>query len=121
MIRRPPRSTLTDTLFPYTTLFRSFDSRYPTSLNAGDARLLADGFTYSGTINTQGRFTPDAISRRRIDSLAARMAVIMSGSFGGCDDYCFLETLKNLLYRNLGILQLRSEERGVGKECVRTL
>src|SRR3546814_6566107 len=24
MTRRPPRSTLTDTLFPYTTLFRSF-------------------------------------------------------------------------------------------------
>src|SRR3546814_16499457 len=27
MIRRPPRSKRTDTLFPYTTLFRSFD--YP--------------------------------------------------------------------------------------------
>src|SRR3546814_5811536 len=26
MIRRPPRSTRTDTLFPYTTLFRSFES-----------------------------------------------------------------------------------------------
>src|SRR3546814_2929251 len=26
MIRRPPRSTLTDTLFPYTTLFRSIES-----------------------------------------------------------------------------------------------
>src|SRR3546814_1021542 len=26
MIRRPPRSTRTDTLFPYTTLFRSPDS-----------------------------------------------------------------------------------------------
>src|SRR3546814_4370307 len=26
MIRRPPRSTLTDTLFPYTTLFRSLDA-----------------------------------------------------------------------------------------------
>src|SRR3546814_2963804 len=26
MIRRPPRSTRTDTLFPYTTLFRSFIS-----------------------------------------------------------------------------------------------
>src|SRR3546814_5166222 len=26
MIRRPPRSTRTDTLFPYTTLFRSTDS-----------------------------------------------------------------------------------------------
>src|SRR3546814_7409455 len=27
MIRRPPRSTRTDTLFPYTTLFRSMDGR----------------------------------------------------------------------------------------------
>src|SRR3546814_10373955 len=27
MIRRPPRSTLTDTLFPYTTLFRSRSSQ----------------------------------------------------------------------------------------------
>src|SRR3546814_13123020 len=27
MIRRPPRSTRTDTLFPYTTLFRSEDAR----------------------------------------------------------------------------------------------
>src|SRR3546814_16352770 len=27
MIRRPPRSTRTDTLFPYTTLFRSHDRR----------------------------------------------------------------------------------------------
>src|SRR3546814_16491372 len=27
MIRRPPRSTRTDTLFPYTTLFRSHDQR----------------------------------------------------------------------------------------------
>src|SRR3546814_9712560 len=27
MIRRPPRSTRTDTLFPYTTLFRSYGRR----------------------------------------------------------------------------------------------
>src|SRR3546814_1631397 len=27
MIRRPPRSTRTDTLFPYTTLFRSVDTQ----------------------------------------------------------------------------------------------
>src|SRR3546814_19788125 len=27
MTRRPPRATLTDTLFPYTTLFRSFGHR----------------------------------------------------------------------------------------------
>src|SRR3546814_11700870 len=29
MLRRPPRSTLTDTLFPYPTLFRSTDLRQP--------------------------------------------------------------------------------------------
>src|SRR3546814_21127441 len=29
MIRRPPRSTLTDTLFPYTTLFRSRPRHHP--------------------------------------------------------------------------------------------
>src|SRR3546814_13760160 len=29
MIRRPPRSTRTDTLFPYTTLFRSVGVRVP--------------------------------------------------------------------------------------------
>src|SRR3546814_9211266 len=28
MIRRPQRSTLTDTLFPYTTLFRSFHTQF---------------------------------------------------------------------------------------------
>src|SRR3546814_5144537 len=28
MIRRPPRSTRTDTLFPYTTLFRSFGAAF---------------------------------------------------------------------------------------------
>src|SRR3546814_7498208 len=31
MIRRPPRSTLTDTLFPYTTLFRSWPQYSNTS------------------------------------------------------------------------------------------
>src|SRR3546814_4275986 len=29
MLRRPPRSTLTDTLFPYTTLFQSFSALRP--------------------------------------------------------------------------------------------
>src|SRR3546814_2588424 len=33
MIRRPPRSTRTDTLFPYTTLFRSGGYRYGTRLD----------------------------------------------------------------------------------------
>src|SRR3546814_7002130 len=36
MIRRPPRSTRTDTLFPYTTLFRSLQAKW----NAKRARPL---------------------------------------------------------------------------------
>src|SRR3546814_17424015 len=39
MIRRPPRSTRTDTLFPYTTLFRSPGSRR----HPARAAALADG------------------------------------------------------------------------------
>src|SRR3546814_18775853 len=35
MIRRPPRSTRTDTLFPYTTLFRSLDHSDDIFSNAG--------------------------------------------------------------------------------------
>src|SRR3546814_6749199 len=38
MIRRPPRSTRTDTLFPYTTLFRSFHM-----VNAAAARRFHVG------------------------------------------------------------------------------
>src|SRR3546814_2798857 len=37
MIRRPPRSTRTDTLFPYTTLFRSAQARERCDDVVGDA------------------------------------------------------------------------------------
>src|SRR3546814_6203946 len=40
MIRLPPRSTLTDTLFPYTTLFRSVFPRFPASFVAHGQPLL---------------------------------------------------------------------------------
>src|SRR3546814_6012900 len=42
MIRRPPRSTRTDTLFPYTTLFRSAGELEVTSPEYGLARQIAD-------------------------------------------------------------------------------
>src|SRR3546814_16430818 len=45
MIRRPPRSTRTDTLFPYTTLFRSI----------GDA-LRVDGFADHVAVRRRRRF-----------------------------------------------------------------
>src|SRR3546814_4948232 len=38
MIRRPPRSTRTDTLFPYTTLFRSEDSLADRSIGLATGR-----------------------------------------------------------------------------------
>src|SRR3546814_2759154 len=44
MIRRPPRSTRTDTLFPYTTLFRSLHVRYQlAALLTGVVTVLALG------------------------------------------------------------------------------
>src|SRR3546814_14949023 len=43
MIRRPPRSTHTDTLFPYTTLFRSATSRRPCCRGARSARPTRTG------------------------------------------------------------------------------
>src|SRR3546814_13148891 len=48
MIRRPPRSTRTDTLFPYTTLFRSCATKYRLKTSAG-------GFTILGTCESAGR------------------------------------------------------------------
>src|SRR3546814_12014754 len=60
MIRRPPRSTRTDTLFPYTTLFRSSSMAtaatvgsvaYPELKNKGyDRRMLVGNLAGSGTL-----------------------------------------------------------------------
>src|SRR3546814_10365090 len=47
MIRRPPRSTRTDTLFPYTTLFRSLVVRVGDEAAVGDLEA-ADGEVVGG-------------------------------------------------------------------------
>src|SRR3546814_5069777 len=39
MIRRPPRSTRTDTLFPYTTLFRSILRAFSRAIGGGFERI----------------------------------------------------------------------------------
>src|SRR3546814_949263 len=61
MIRRPPRSTRTDTLFPDTTLFRSRaaptgDDRNPDSAHAGDDGLCRS--RYFGDRRTAARAQP---------------------------------------------------------------
>src|SRR3546814_3998382 len=53
MIRRPPRSTRTDTLFPYTTLFRSRQPPYRAFRGRGGAdgrnRAFGNGLRRSGS------------------------------------------------------------------------
>src|SRR3546814_8351017 len=48
MIRRPPRPTRTDTLFPYTTLFRSGLPGRPHRENAGKIVVDFEGERFSG-------------------------------------------------------------------------
>src|SRR3546814_16361651 len=69
MIRRPPRSTRTDTLFPYTTLFRS--QRNGTS--DADTLLLAPGQLMRVAPGETARQT-DQI-HQPFDALAERRAV----------------------------------------------
>src|SRR3546814_2843972 len=47
MIRRPPRSTRTDTLFPYTTLFRSIPHGPPHQILDLVHSFLAQGFGFA--------------------------------------------------------------------------
>src|SRR3546814_6569438 len=54
MIRRPPRSTRTDTLFPYTTLFRSTGSRadgaaFSLIIQSGRRAFISDGSVSSSS------------------------------------------------------------------------
>src|SRR3546814_7586821 len=65
MIRRPPRSTRTDTLFPYTTLFRS--SRASDGALALDARVKPTAVRF--------RFFYNAGESTRAIMLAKRVAV----------------------------------------------
>src|SRR3546814_3646493 len=50
MIRRPPRSTRTDTLFPYTTLFRSDAER----VTSNESDMNVENYNYDYTIHNSG-------------------------------------------------------------------
>src|SRR3546814_15533894 len=60
MIRRPPRSTRTDTLFPYTTLFRSATTchRYCTGTRSESERQT-DGYRHLKQALYQAELRPD--------------------------------------------------------------
>src|SRR3546814_9184395 len=65
MIRRPPRSTLTDTLFPYTTLFRSLF--FPPSLDMREVEHGTDAL--QDLTSGVGDFEPDG--REHLDDVGA--------------------------------------------------
>src|SRR3546814_13161430 len=99
MIRRPPRSTRTDTLFPYTTLFRSYvqflksNPRYSDALkHGGSANHFVQGLQKAG-------YATDPAYAQKILNIAngPTMHVALAGG-----------------------THRRSEERRVGKECVST-
>src|SRR3546814_15125730 len=52
MIRRPPRSTRTDTLFPYTTLFRSLSDLKAPDLSGKSILLIEDNILIAMEVET---------------------------------------------------------------------
>src|SRR3546814_15473955 len=71
MIRRPPRSTRTDTLFPYTTLFRS---RASADQAPGVARGDRDVESYSAGINASWELDLFGRIRRGVEANRAGTA-----------------------------------------------
>src|SRR3546814_10840229 len=79
MIRRPPRSTRTDTLFPYTTLFRS-------ALPAGRASMAVDDMDiWDGSARRKGRAAgdakPDSGPRERSEEHTSELQSLMRISY----------------------------------------
>src|SRR3546814_19193624 len=76
MIRRPPRSTRTDTLFPYTTLFRSSEGAPTQALSAGQpgfSEPVVDGVAW----RVYTHVAPDTGPRIMVgDTLAVRQQLI---------------------------------------------
>src|SRR3546814_18209880 len=106
MIRRPPRSTRTDTLFPYTTLFRSVWPGRPTSAHWG----IPDPAAVEGSDALKAAAFLDAFRmlKRRIDLLLAL-------PIASIEELALREKLQAIGYE-----ADRSEARRVGKECVST-
>src|SRR3546814_12253862 len=114
MIRRPPRSTRTDTLFPYTTLFRSEYRRWPTRIDRsaigrlpgrGRHRALRGCLRASEAVAQVAHTGLLQVARYRDMTVASRQRPPRSTWMCRC---CGLITLEDP----------RSEERRVGKECV---
>src|SRR3546814_13777713 len=117
MIRRPPRSTRTDTLFPYTTLFRS-----PAPGTSG----TRTPFRSSHVVSKQPGYKPDKADG---GSISCRRFLEREGREGGNAAIVYRDRLRG---NRSGVPEIpcggklrrlgppRSEERRVGTECVST-
>src|SRR3546814_20151278 len=91
MIRRPPRSTRTDTLFPYTTLFRSIRGSLPSGPKAILQPLGGSSLREGPTRNRRrlGVNQPARLHRNReevmslLTILACILAVVLIVAFSG--------------------------------------
>src|SRR3546814_10419589 len=79
MIRRPPRSTRTDTLFPYTTLFRSFLPVACTLMLVPDrmAAMIAASTRLSGAQAS----APPAVRVKRSEEHTSELQSLMRSSY----------------------------------------
>src|SRR3546814_1763103 len=78
MLRRPPRSTRTDTLFPYTTLFRSRPIRTPARVDRFDkprAFAWSCGIPYLFTLEERYELAGDDGGTRLTHSCTLRGAL----------------------------------------------
>src|SRR3546814_1483315 len=78
MLRRPPRSTLTDTLFPYTALFRSRRSA-PTAPSA--ARSSPRSRTASGSARNPGSTARSTLAQWRSEEHTSELQSLMRISY----------------------------------------
>src|SRR3546814_19668076 len=77
MIRRPPRSTRTDTLFPYTTLFRSLSEDMPPDFHRRGELLVLDRKRFVGADEAADTLDLRQILVDALDRGAERAAIIV--------------------------------------------
>src|SRR3546814_15054632 len=122
MIRRPPRSTRTDTLFPYTTLFRSEGLAVGTGGKPEiGVQVHIVGATQSdGALKLRqaatGCFWLDGVGAG-VDAVAGAAVSILGA---GCTRVQLVLHGQRSGQRCAGADQFRSEERRVGQVCVST-
>src|SRR3546814_19827394 len=118
MIRRPPRSTRTDTLFPYTTLFRS-EQNIAESLQRVTGVQISRNLGEGQFLSVRGldqKFTKKLYNGRQLPSGSGTRAfdfLVLYANFANQVDVTKSATADML---ESGLAETRSDESRVGKE-----